>query len=326
MEIHRKKIICLLTIIVLLLGACASAATEPSTVTTGEVIDTKVLVGSDVASLSLVTVQTAAGPVQIKELMTCMAREPESLYLYAGNPRRDLGARSAAILHTALYEPMAVMVAGEYEARGLTHIPTPENGGVSIASVEVQLGDWVVDANGALVQVDTGTWLRSQEGKLFQFSGTAVSLPQMRVTFTMQPFVWSDGTAVTAADSVFSYEIAADPTTPVDKSRVQRTAAYVATGLHTVQWTGLPGYVPNDYVQHIWTPLPSHQLGGYSAAELLTLDLTTRMPLSYGRFALEAWEPGSHISLISNPHYYAADKSTLRQRLIYEFLESEANT
>jgi peptide/nickel transport system substrate-binding protein len=147
----------------------------------------------------------------------------------------------------------------------------------------------------------------------------------MHVTFTLQPFVWSDGTAVTAEDSVFSYQIAAAPATPMPKTRVQRTASYQATGPHTVEWIGVPGNITDDYVQNIWTPLPKHQLGQYSAAELLTLDLTTRMPLSYGRFVIEAWEPGSHISLISNPYYYALDKNAPIQRIVYEFLEPEAD-
>ena len=272
----------------------------------------------------MVTEQTADGQTEVREMMTCMAREPQSLYIYSGSPTRDLGARSASILQAVLYERMYVMVGGEYEARGLTHIPTEANGDVVIVETVVQTGDWVVDAAGALIQLAPGATLRGTNGEAFQFEGTAVSLPQMQVTFTLQPFVWSDGTAVTAEDSVFSYQIAADPATPMNKERIRQTAAYIATGKHTVQWTGVPGNITDDYVQNVWTPLPKHQLGNYSAAELLTLDLTTQMPLSYGRFIVESWEPGSHITLRSNPHYYAPDADAPTQRLIYEFLEPGA--
>lgn len=181
----------------------------------------------------------------------------------------------------------------------------------------------MVDANDDLVQLTAGTLLRDSNGAQFAFDGTAVTLPQMQVIFTFQPFVWSDGTAVTAADSVFSFEIAADPATPVNKQRIRRTASYIAVDAHSVQWTGVPGNVNDNYVENVWTPLPKHQLGSYTAAELLTLDMTTQTPLSYGRFMVESWIPGSHITLISNPHYYAKQQNAPTERLIYEFLQSE---
>ena len=320
----------LIYVLILLTVSLFSVACSPSLVEQSATIDapqlqtSSVVVGSELASISMVTTQTENGSSQTREMMTCMAREPQSLYIYSGNPNRDLGARSASILQMAMYERMYVMISGEYEARGLTHIPTPDSGDVIYKQTTVQTGDWVIDANNELIQLTEGATLLNASGEPLKFEGTAVSIPQMQVTFTLQPFIWSDGTPVTAEDSVFSFEIASDPATPMSKERIQRTASYESVGKHSVQWLGIPGNISEDYVQNIWTPLPKHQLGFYSAEELLTLDHTSREPISYGRFIIESWVPGSHITLISNPHYYALDQAAPTQRLIYEFLEPDA--
>lgn len=45
-----------------------------------------------------------------------------------------------------------------------------------------------------------------------------------------------------------------------------------------MRWVGIPGYMEPEYVTHVWTPLPGHQLADFTALEMATLDETTRQP------------------------------------------------
>jgi peptide/nickel transport system substrate-binding protein len=133
-------------------------------------------------------------------------------------------------------------------------------------------------------------------------------MDQMVVQFTMKPMVWSDGTPVTADDSVYSYELNGDPDTPAGKFAFDRTASYVALSDLEMEWTGLPGWKSSEYFLNFWGPLPRHQLEGFTAAELLEAEEINRMPLSNGPFVVDEWVAGDHISLSRNPHYYRADE------------------
>ena len=112
---------------------------------------------------------------------------------------------------------------------------------------------------------------------------------------------------VTAVDSVFSYEVAADADTPGAKFTLERTASYVATADLSVRWTGLPGFVDPEYFLNVWTPLPEHQLGDLTAAELLQNEAVGRFPLSHGPFVISEWHDGGLI-LEQNPFYYRRDE------------------
>jgi peptide/nickel transport system substrate-binding protein len=129
-------------------------------------------------------------------------------------------------------------------------------------------------------------------------------MQQMVVEFTFSPLVWSDGLPVTAADSVYSFSIAADAATPGDKSKLERTAAYEATGEQAVRWTGLPGFLDPTYFINAWPPLPRHQLADITAEELLTAPETVQSPLSSGPFMVDEWQPGVLLRLVRNPHYF----------------------
>jgi len=55
----------------------------------------------------------------------------------------------------------------------------------------------------------------------------------MVVTFEMlEGLTWSDGTPLTADDSVYSFEVWADPDTPASRYLVDRTTSYEATSDH----------------------------------------------------------------------------------------------
>jgi peptide/nickel transport system substrate-binding protein len=238
-----------------------------------------------------------------KDLVVCMVGEPESLYLYGSGMYVTQNAQHA------IYESLFTQRAYSYQAQGLAKLPSLADGDAAITVVEVRAGDRVVDASGQAVVLADGATLRTAAGEVVVFDGTPLMLAQMQVEFTFKPLVWSDGRPVTAADSVFSFHLAAETEllyTQVNKSGIERTATYEATGDLTVRWRGLPGWLDPHYFLNVWLPLPQHQLGHYTAAELLEVEEAARKPLAHGPFMVTGWTPGEAITLVRNPHYYRA--------------------
>jgi peptide/nickel transport system substrate-binding protein len=137
-------------------------------------------------------------------------------------------------------------------------------------------------------------------------------MDQMVVTFSILEGVqWSDGTPLTADDSVYGFELNADPDTPVSRFGVERSASYEATDDMTTVWTGLPGFIDSTFFLNFWHPFPRHlwqEELGYSAADLLEAEESSRMPMGWGAFVMTEWVPGDHITVEKNPAYFRADE------------------
>ncbi len=244
---------------------------------------------------------TPAGP---RTLNICAATEPASLYLYADN------SAAARLVRQAIYD-------GPFDTRGyqpqaviLQSVPSLENGGATLQAVSVGRGAQVVDADGQVRPLEPGLRIRPagcRDGNcVIEYDGGEVQMDQLSVTFALLPgLTWADGAPLTAADSLYSFELAADPATPGDKSLVQRTASYTAEGDQAV-WVGLPGYLDPGYQTHFWTPLPRHAWGGSSAADLLNAEASNRQPLGWGAYSLREWQAGQRIVLERNPNYFRA--------------------
>lgn len=232
------------------------------------------------------------------DLIVCMAQEPETLYTYGGSMLVQ-----SAVQH-GFYENLFSTLSYSYQAQGVDKIPSLADGDAVVNTVEVNAGDTVLDSNGDVVTLEDGVSIAGADGEAVEFAGEAVMMEQMVVDFTLQPWVWEDGTPVTADDSVYSFEVASDPDTPSSKFTTDRTAAYEATGDLTVQWTSIPGYLDSTYFTNIWQPLPRHAWGSFSAAELVEAEESTRMPLANGPFRIEEWVAGDSIRLVANENYY----------------------
>ncbi|MCL4263006.1 MAG: hypothetical protein KJ069_07310 [Anaerolineae bacterium] len=249
----------------------------------------------------------AAIPIPAKELTVCMSGVPASLYLYGDN------SLAATAVRHALYDSLYTTLGYDYQPQALVKLPNLADGDAVIQPVDVFEGDLIVNSAGNVTRLLPGTQIINAAGNtvLFRSPGEEdppVQMQQMVVDFSFHPLVWSDGEQVTADDSVYSFELAGDPATPGDKSKIERTASYEALDEQSVRWTGLPGFLDPTYFTNVWQPLPSHQLGDLSAAELLTAEVSMRQPLSYGPFMLESWPPGEQIFLSRNPHYYRQDE------------------
>ncbi len=92
------------------------------------------------------------------------------------------------------------------------------------------------------------------------FDGVSpLEMDQMIVTFNLlEDLVWSDGEPLTAADSIFAYNIARSNDTPGSKFIFDHTQTYEATDETHLQWWGIPGFIDPTYYTNFWAPLPQH--------------------------------------------------------------------
>lgn len=243
---------------------------------------------------------TSAPPVEKRgnNLVVCMAQEPQTLFWYG----RDT-VYEDAVLH-AIYENDLTTISYGYQAVGLERIPSFLNGDAATRVVPVDTGDKVIDANGDVIILELGDRIIDSDGQLRTYEGSTLLMNQMVVDFKMKQRAWSDGQPVTAADSVYSFHLAARPDTPGDKFLVDRTATYQATGNLQVRWTGIPGFMDDTFQSNFYHPLPRHTWLDLSLAELPTADVSSRFPLGDGPFTIVDWKPGESIYLQPNPYYY----------------------
>jgi peptide/nickel transport system substrate-binding protein len=306
----NKKRLGLFTLLVLI-AALALVACQPQTVTEtievtrivtetveGEQVEVTRVV-EEIVEVTAVPVEEPAGP---KDLVICQAQEPDSLYVYGTEM-----LASVAVQH-AFSENYITNLSYSYQAQGLEKLPSVDDGDAVINSVPVNEGDMVRTADDVAKELAVGDMVQTSDGETVEFDGTEVMMDQMVVDFTMKPTVWSDGTPVAASDSVFSFNLVRDPDTPAPKYTAERTASYEATGDLTVRWTGLPGFRDATYFVNFYQPLPEHVLGGFSAAELLEAEESSRMPVGDGPFKVDEWIAGDSIRLSRNEFYYRADE------------------
>lgn len=303
----------------LVLAACAPQ-TETVTVEVTRVVTETVEVEGDPVEVTRIVTETVEedAPVEEtvaapKDLIICMAQEPDSLYLYGTS------MLAATAVQHAIFENNFTTLSYAYQARGLDKVPSLADGDAVVNSVEVAAGTLVVDATGEVAELADGVEVINSDGETVAFDGTAVMMDQIVVDFTMKPRVWSDGTPVTAADSVYSFNIVADPDSTTSKFTTDRTASYEATGDLTARWTSVPGFKDSTYFLNFWAPLPEHSLGGFTAPELLEAQESSRMPIGDGPFTIQEWVAGDSIILAPNEHYYVDGQPYLNS-LTYKFI------
>lgn len=267
-----------------------------------------------------------ATPVPQKTLVICLGDEPSSLYLY-GNSSQSMWSVLESLydgpIDTVNYEPQPVI---------LQDIPTQANGEVTLQAASVSEGDLVANTEGDLVALKKGVTVFQDgcttSGCATTWDGTSdLKLSQMVVKFKLLSGIkWSDGQPLTAADSVYSYQVAADPATTSSKLLVNKTASYTALDDQTAEWVGVPGYLTLNPSAFFWTPLPKHQLSQYSAKDLNTAAETNRAPLGWGPYKVDSWQAGDHIRLVKNPNYFRASEGLPKfDVVVYRFLGNVPN-
>jgi peptide/nickel transport system substrate-binding protein len=286
-----------------LLAACQPAAGEPVEVT--RIVTETVTVEGEAQEVTRVITETVVVPpeetevpAQPKDLIVCMAQEPDTLYPYGGS------MLAATAVQVAIFETEVTTFSYDYQALGIEKLPNLEDGDAVINQVEVNAGDLVLDASGNPATLEAGVSVINADGETVEFDGSPITMQQLSTDFTLKPRVWSDGTPVTAADSVYSFELNRDPDTPAGKFIVERTASYEATGELGLTWTGIPGFLDPTYFLNVFQPMPQHIWGQFSAAELLEAEEAARLPVSDGAFHIVEWVAGDSIRVEPNPFYY----------------------
>jgi peptide/nickel transport system substrate-binding protein len=190
----------------------------------------------------------------------------------------------------------------------------------------VRAGDWVVDEIGRVVTLTAGVTLNLLDGATATYSGAgSLAAPQITARFQLKPEVqWSDGAPLTAADSVFSFEISRSPDSyNPRRDLTERTASYRALSETEVEWVGLPGYIDPLYHTNFWTPLPEHRFAGLTAEQIADNDEARFAPLGWGPFVLKEWAAGDHLTFERNPRYFRAAEGLPRvNEVTYRALKS----
>lgn len=241
----------------MVLAACAPAATpqEPETIVE-TVIVTEIVEGEPVEVVQVVT--PTPEPEGPKTLVVCEGQEPDSNFVYGSD------MLASAHIHELIYDGSVV---NGFDNRSFDYQPiiwqkTPSlaDGDALLNTVTASEGDTVVDATGSVAILDAAADppvmvvpAGGTAADAVAYEGGDFEMDQMVVTWTLvDGITWSDGTPVTAADSVYTFNVASDPDSSASKYVPERTASYEATDDATVVWTGLPGYKDATYFINAW--------------------------------------------------------------------------
>jgi peptide/nickel transport system substrate-binding protein len=283
-----------LIVLALFLPACAPPATIPPIV--------------NVTSTAITAPPSASETTTpaTRSLTICLGEEPTTLYPYG-----NLNSAARSVL-SAIYDgPMDAVNYG-YEAIILEKVPSLEDGDAQVSKVSVNAGTQVVDTTGNVVLLNSGVKVRpsgcrSDDCAITYDGSSSIQMDQMVVTFTLlKGLMWSDGAPLTTSDSIYSFKLASDNATPGSKFLIDRTQSYEAADEQTIQWWGKPGFIDPDYYTNFWMPLPEHAWSEFQPADLLKVDVSSRMPLGWGPYIIDEWEAGKRLHLIKNLNYFRA--------------------
>lgn len=321
---QSRGYVCITITLLLILTGCQSTSTPEPILET--VVVTEMVEGTPVEVIQVVTPTPESKG--LRTLVICLGQEPDSLWLYGGNM---LVAES--ILH-AIYDGPYDSRSFAYQAVTIEKMPNLADGDAVLAPVTVSEGDTVVDAHGEVVSLEAGAdppimlvpASATTEDEV-AYQGGELEMDQLSAAFTLLPNLnWSDGTPLTAADSVYSFNLAADPDSDLPKYTIDRTASYEALDDLTIVWTGLPGYKDSLYFTNIWAPLPQHQLGQFTALELKEAEESSRAPMGWGPYIIDEWIAGESITLHRNDRYWRADEGLpVFDTVIYRFVGGNGN-
>lgn len=274
-----------------------------------------------------VPVETATATMPVPSVLTiCLGMEPTSLYIYKSSSRSMWSVLEAIYdgpIDIRHYQPVPVI---------LEKVPTFSDGDAVLQPIPVSGGDIVVDVNGDPVKLEKGVKVLpsgcTNGSCATTWDGTStLTMDRIVANYVLKPgIMWSDGEPLKANDSVYSFNISADPATPVVKKLIYQTEAYQALDQRTVQWISRPGLITRYLEDYFWIPLPEHALTGKSAAELQTAPETNTNPLGWGPYVIDEWAPGDHIRLVKNPNYFRSGEGFPKfDVLVYRFIGVAAN-
>jgi peptide/nickel transport system substrate-binding protein len=258
-------------------------------------------------AIAPVMTSTAAQlPAQERLLAICIGREPVSLFYY------EAASTAAQDILAAIYDGPVDIRNYEEHPVILESLPSLSNGTSRLEPVQVNPGDLIVNSAGNPVKLEADVEYRpsgcSEMTCTQIYTGTQpITMDQWIVDFKLISGIqWSDGTPLTSADSVYSYELARSLYPAAQPDLILRTQSYQALDDTSTEWKGVPGYQDGIYHAKFFTPLPQHAWSAYSVDELRTTEIASRRPLGWGPYVIDQWVAGDHISLHKNPLYFRA--------------------
>ena len=268
-----------------------------------------------------------------KTLIVCMRQEPASLYLYNEDYLYGTTGGETNTILQAIYDGPIDLLQDEIHPVILEGLPELDSDTAHFESVEVAELD--VYLNPVTLQAENlrlgGPFLPSgcaSPDCIQTYQGGLVSMDRMVVDFQLREEVrWSDGEAVTAGDSVFSYELDREGASPTTKYLVDRTHSYEVLDDRTVRWSGIPGYADLEFQTIFWHPLPGHRYEGLGAEEMQVDAEANSAPMGWGPYVIGSWVEGDRIEMVRNPEYFRQIEGLpYFDRLIFRFLGSDPRT
>ena len=220
-----------------------------------------------------------------RTLTICLGQEPNTLYPYG-----NLNAAAQSVLAAIDNGPIDT-VDYAYQPVVLQKLPSIADGDATISQVTINNGSEIVDADGNLTALSIGTSVRPSgcraAGCAITYSGSALQMDQMSVTFHLRPdLTWSDGTPLTADDLIYGYQIVANDSSSPFKFLADHTQSYTATDMTTLHWTGIPGFIDPTYFTDFFAPAPKHVWDKFGANGLSQVDVASRAPMGWGPYMI----------------------------------------
>ncbi|PDW01213.1 ABC transporter substrate-binding protein [Candidatus Viridilinea mediisalina] len=223
----------------------------------------------------------AATPATEASLRIGMLTDPGNLLPYQSDSASE---RLSAPITQLLFPAPLLPVGYTYTTTGiLERVPSFENGDVTLEMVEV-----FRDEHGAISSEPTDTITEVQ---------------QIHVVFRWNPELhWSDGTPLTAGDSLFAYELARQiDLGQTTQSKLGLIERYEQLDAHTTRAVLRPDFIDPAYVTTYFTPLPRHILAEINPQELFASEFSL-LPVGYGPYQLVERDQ-TKLRLIRNPSY-----------------------
>jgi len=205
-------------------------------------------------------------------------------------------------------------------------LSTIESGLATNETVDAAAGDKVYNTAGDTVELAAGVSVFDADGNVVDYADGTVPMKQLVVTYKLQPYTWSDGTAGSVEDIKLGHQFDCDresgATTFILCDAI--TDVQFGDGLE-VTVTYAPGYQDPTYHLFPFNLYPSHQvladgrnLKDVPAAEWQTLPEIAETPLSFGAYYVTEWIKGQSLTLAANPYYWGGEVAT--PNVIYVFV------
>ncbi len=207
-------------------------------------------------------------------------------------------------------------------------LSTIESGLATNNTVEAAAGDMVYNTAGDTVELAAGVSVFDAEGNVVEYTGSGtVPMLQLAVTYKLQPYTWSDGTAGSVADIELGHQFDCDRESGATTFILCDAIKEVTFGTDALETsvTYVPGYQDPTYMLFPFSLYPSHQvladgrnLKDVPAAEWATLPEIAETPLSFGAYYVTEWIKGQSMTLAANPYYWGGEVKT--PNVIYVFV------